>query len=124
MALTRANERYTYGVDGIHFLMHDGPIGIGPMWVVCRVTLEALSQFGRTMRLTEPTDIFETGRDAIERAASNKYDRTTRVPYEILTVTIEDLDVDASQDGPDLNSCPSAGRALQGCATGNEKARR
>jgi hypothetical protein len=33
------------------------------------------------------TEIFETGRDRIERAASNKYDQTTRIPYEVLTVT-------------------------------------
>jgi hypothetical protein len=46
------------------------------------------------MSLTEPIEIFETASDRIERAASNKYDRTARVPYEILAVTIEDLNVD------------------------------
>jgi hypothetical protein len=65
----------------------------GPTEVVCRIDLDALSQFDRTIGLTEPTEIFETARDRIERAASNKYDQTTRVPYEILAVTIEDLNV-------------------------------
>jgi hypothetical protein len=78
-------------VDGIHFLMQDGPTV-----VVCRITVEALFQLGRTVSLTEPTEIFETGRDAIERAASNKYDRTSRRPYEVLTITADDLDLDGA----------------------------
>jgi Protein of unknown function (DUF1488) len=89
MPLTRAQERYTFRVDGIHFLMQDGP-----MEVVCRITVEALSQFGRTIGLTESNEILETGRDAIERAASNKYDRTRRRPYEVVTVTTDDLGLD------------------------------
>ncbi len=51
---------------------------------------------GRTISLTEPTEIFETGRDAIERAASNKYDRTSRRPYEVLTITADDLELDSA----------------------------
>jgi Protein of unknown function (DUF1488) len=78
----RADERYTVRQDGIIFLMLDGP-----MEVVCEITLEALSQLGTTIGSTEPTDVFVTGRDAIERAASDKYDRTSRRPYEIITVT-------------------------------------
>jgi Protein of unknown function (DUF1488) len=77
------------GDDGINFLMYDGP-----MEVICRIGLEALSEFGRTMGLSEMTEIFETGRAAIERAASNKYDRTTRRPYEVVTVTANDLGLD------------------------------
>jgi hypothetical protein len=88
MPLTRANDQYTIGGDGIHFLMQDGPAE-----VVCNITIEALSQLGRVRGLTEPTEIFETTKDAIERVASDKYDRTTRVPYEVLTVTTDDLDV-------------------------------
>lgn len=89
MPLTRAQERYTFHVDGIHFLMQDGPIE-----VVCQITVEALSQFGGTIGLAEPTEIFEAGRAAIERAASNKYDRTSRRPYEVMTITIDDLGLD------------------------------
>jgi hypothetical protein len=78
-----------FGADGIHFLMHDGPTE-----VVCRIDLDALSQFGRTIGLTEPTEIFETGRAAIEPTASDKYERTTRCHYEALTVTIYNLGLD------------------------------
>jgi hypothetical protein len=65
----------------------------GPMEVVCRITLEALSQFGRTIGLSEPSEIFETGRHAIEHTASDKYDRTSRRPYEAVTITADDLDL-------------------------------
>jgi hypothetical protein len=82
----RANERYMLRANGIHFLMRDGP-----EQVVCQITIEALSQFGKTIGLTEPTAIFETGRVAIERLASDKYDRTARRHYEIVTITANDL---------------------------------
>jgi hypothetical protein len=88
MPLTRARDRYTSHVDAIHFLMQDGPTE-----VVCRINLDALSEFGRTIGLSEPTEIFETGRAAIERAASEKYDRTSRRPYEVVTITADDLDL-------------------------------
>jgi hypothetical protein len=65
----------------------------GPMKVVCEISRETLTRLGRVMGLTELSRIFETGREAIERAASDKYDRTTRVRYEVLILTIEDLDL-------------------------------
>jgi hypothetical protein len=86
MPLTRASETYTLREDGIYFLMQDGPEE-----VVCQVTLEALSKLGRPTGLIGPTEIFETGRDTIERAAGNKYDRTSRRFYEVVTVTADDL---------------------------------
>jgi hypothetical protein len=86
MPLTGAPRKYTVRRDGIYFLMRDGQLE-----VICRIDFQTLSQFGRTIGPTEPTEIFETGRDRIERAASEKYDQTTRVEYEILTVTIKDL---------------------------------
>ena len=86
MPLTRASDRYTSGVDGINFLMRDGSIE-----VICRIDLETLSQFGRTIGLSETIEIFETGRATIERAAATKYDRTSRRPYEVVTVTAGDL---------------------------------
>jgi Protein of unknown function (DUF1488) len=88
MPLTRANEGYAFREDGIHFLMRDGREE-----VVCRIIIEALFQLGRTLALTELTEVFETGREIIERAAGNKYDRTTRRPYEVLTITTDDLDL-------------------------------
>ena len=91
MSLTRAQERYTSSLDGIHFLMQHGPIE-----VVCRIAVEALSQLGQTLGLSEPNEIFETGKDAIERAASNKYDRTSRRPYEVLIITANDLSLDGA----------------------------
>ena len=42
----------------------------------------------------ELAEVFETGRDAIERAASDKFDRTSRRPYEVVTVTADDLGLD------------------------------
>jgi hypothetical protein len=86
MPLTRASETYTLREDGIYFLMQDGPEE-----VVCQITLEALSKLGRTTGLVGPTEIFETRRDTIERAAGSKYDRTSRRPYEVVTVTADDL---------------------------------
>ena len=86
MPLTRASETYTPREDGIYFLMQDGPEE-----VVCQITLEALSKLGRTTGLTGLTEIFETRRDTIERVAGNKYDRTSRRSYEVVTVTADDL---------------------------------
>jgi Protein of unknown function (DUF1488) len=86
MPLTRASDRYTSGVDGIRFLMKDGPMEVG-----CRIDLEALSQFGRTIGLSETIEIFETGRTTIERVASNKYDRTSRRLYVMVAITADDL---------------------------------
>jgi hypothetical protein len=82
----RPIEGHTLREDGIYFLMRDGPEE-----VVCQITLEALSKLGRTTGLMGPTEIFETGRGIIERAAGNKYDRTSRRPYEVVTVTADDL---------------------------------
>jgi hypothetical protein len=83
----KAVEKYTVREDGIYFLMQDGPTG-----VVCEITLEALSQLGRANGLAEPTEICKTTRDAVERVASDKYDRTARRPYEIVTITADDVD--------------------------------
>jgi hypothetical protein len=41
--------------------------------------------------LTDATEIFRRERATIERAASHKYDRTSRRDYEIVTVTTADL---------------------------------
>jgi hypothetical protein len=76
-------------MDGIRFLMQDGP-----MEVVCRIDLDALCQFGRTIGLSETIEIFETGRTTIERVASNKYDRTSRRLYEVVAITADDLGCD------------------------------
>jgi hypothetical protein len=76
-------------MEGINFLMRDGPAE-----VICRIDLEILSQFGKTIGLSEAIEIFEAGRAAIERAASDRYDRTSRRPYEVVTITAGDLGLD------------------------------
>jgi hypothetical protein len=86
MPLTRARDNYTVRADGIRFLMRDGPFEI-----ICQIELETLSQSGNVRDLSEAIEIFERDRAAIERAASNKYDRTSRQDYEILVVTPADL---------------------------------
>lgn len=86
MPLTRARENYTVRADGILFLMWDGQCE-----VICRVDLETLCDFGHATGLAESIDVFRRRRAAIERAASRKYDQTTRQDYEIVTVTAADL---------------------------------
>jgi hypothetical protein len=88
MSLTRLSDRYRLGEDSTSFMMLDGPTE-----VVCEIGRETLARLCRGTGLTELSKIFERYRDTMERAASGKYARTTRVLYEVLTVTIEDLDV-------------------------------
>jgi hypothetical protein len=86
MPLTRARDNYTVHADGIRFLMRDGPFEI-----ICQIELETLAQAGNARDVSQATEIFERERATIERAASNKYDRTSRQDYEILVVTTADL---------------------------------
>ncbi len=67
------------------FLMRDGLSEI-----ICHVELETLFQIGNT-DLNETIGIFERERSMIERAASDKYDRTSRRDYEIVIITAVDL---------------------------------
>ncbi len=86
MPLTRARDSYTVRADGIRFLMRDGSFEI-----ICQIELETLSQFGNATGVNETVEIFRRDRARIERAASNKYDRTSRRDYEIVIVTPADL---------------------------------
>jgi hypothetical protein len=86
MPLTRARDGYTVRADGIRFLMRDGSYEI-----ICQIGLEALSQIGNTADLSESIGIFQRDRAMIERAASDKYDRTSRRDYEIVIITSADL---------------------------------
>jgi hypothetical protein len=86
MPLTRAGDSYTVRADGIRFLMRDGSFEI-----ICQIKLETLSQIGQTADLNETIGIFQRDRAMIERAASNKYDRTSRQDYEIVVLTPADL---------------------------------
>jgi hypothetical protein len=63
----------------------------GPFEIICQIELETLSQLGNARDLSEAVEIFERNRAMIERAASDKYDQTSRRDYEILVVTSADL---------------------------------
>jgi hypothetical protein len=89
MPLTRARDNYALRTDGVYFLMREGPSA-----VICRIDVSTLCQFGSMRGLSETTEIFEASRATIERAASNKYGRTNRCPYELVTVTADDLGLD------------------------------
>jgi hypothetical protein len=86
MQLTRANDEYLSGPDGIRFLMQDGS-----REVPCRISLQALSAFGKSVGLSAAVEIFVNYRDKIERAASVIYDRTGPRHYETVTVTADAL---------------------------------
>jgi hypothetical protein len=86
MPLTRAPGRPVFKRDGVRFLMRDGPDE-----VPCSVSYRALLAFGRTVGMDDSTIIFVAYRDQIERAASDKYDRTARADYEVVTVMADDL---------------------------------
>jgi hypothetical protein len=86
MPLTRTNDEYISGPDGIRFFMQDGA-----REVPCRVSLQALSAFGKSVGLSVAVEIFMTYRDKIERAASVIYDRTGRRHYETVGVTADVL---------------------------------
>jgi hypothetical protein len=86
MPLTRARDNYRVSADGIRFLMRDGPLEI-----ICEIERETLSQIGNTSDVDETVAIFQHDRAMIERAASNKYDRTRRRDYEIISITAADL---------------------------------
>jgi hypothetical protein len=86
MPLTRARDGYTARADGIRFLMRDGSCDI-----ICQIRLETLSQIGNTADLNDTIGIFQRDRAMIERAASDKYDRTSRRDYEVVIVTTADL---------------------------------
>jgi len=88
MPLKRANSRFLSDAENVRFLMQEG-------WVemLCQIDFKTLSLFGRAIGLSGPLEIFEAHRDRFERAASDKYDRTTRHVYEVITVAATDLDL-------------------------------
>jgi hypothetical protein len=86
MPLTRASEQPVLRRDEIRFLMSDGGDE-----VICNISHRALLVLGATVGITDVRDIFSAYRDEIERAASDKYDRTAREQYEILEIGERDL---------------------------------
>jgi hypothetical protein len=86
MPLTRASEQPVFRRDEICFLMNDGGEE-----VICTVSIRVLLALGETVGTNDAQTIFRGHREEIERAASQKYDRTARVPYETLGVGERDL---------------------------------
>ena len=74
------------GPDGVRFLMQDGTDEIP-----CRISYETLSGLGQVLGLTEVGEVFVIYRHRIERAASAKYDRTSRREHEVVVLTLDDL---------------------------------
>jgi hypothetical protein len=81
MPLTRASEQPVFRWDEICFLMKDGEAQ-----VICAVSTRVLLAFGDPISMNDAQTIFWPYREEIERAASQKYDRTAREPYEILDI--------------------------------------
>jgi hypothetical protein len=86
--LTRAQDNYVSGPDSVRFLMRDGSHE-----VLCRISCETLSDLAREelVGMREAVEVFEACRSEIERAAGDKYDRSIRHDYEMVTVTADDL---------------------------------
>jgi Protein of unknown function (DUF1488) len=94
MPLTRARDNCTVCAGGIRFLMRDGRFE-----VICQIDVQTLSRFGSATSLAELIAVFQRDRSAIERAASDKYDRTKRQDYEIVMVTSTDLELMSGDSG-------------------------
>jgi Protein of unknown function (DUF1488) len=86
MPLTRASGQTVFRRNGVRFLMKDGLDEI-----VCSISNPVLLDFGDTVGISDIPLIFLTYREKIERAASSRYDRSTREPYEILKIGTRDL---------------------------------
>jgi Protein of unknown function (DUF1488) len=86
MPLTRASGRPILRMDGVRFLMMDGPCEL-----ICSISIQALLAFGDKVGMNDAQMIFWAYWDEIERAASDKYDRTSREHYEILGIDENDL---------------------------------
>jgi hypothetical protein len=81
MLLARASEQPVFRWDEIYFLMKDGDER-----VICTVSTRVLLALGDTVGMNDAQMIFRAYREEIERAASRKYVRTAREPYEILDI--------------------------------------
>ena len=86
MPLTMGGAQPIFKRNGVSFLMMDAE-----REVPCHISNQDLLSLGARLGLTEAALIFMARRGAIERAASDKYDRSTRQDYEIVTVTSSDL---------------------------------
>jgi hypothetical protein len=86
MPLTRVPKQAVLKMTSIRFLMKDGE------WeLICSVSNRALMAFGAKRGVQDAQMVFWAYQDEIERAASDKYDRTGRKDYDILHIDECDL---------------------------------
>jgi hypothetical protein len=87
MPLTRVAEaRTVFRRNGVSFLMKDAKNE-----VPCFITNRDLLSLAPNLGIDDAVAIFSAYRSAIERAASDSYDRSSRHNYEMLIVTASDL---------------------------------
>ena len=91
MPLTRSNEQILTTMMGVKFLMHDGKAE-----VACRAAREMLRyRFGSSDRDGDG-ETFRIHREAIEKAASDKYDAGIVEPHTDATVVVREVDIASS----------------------------
>src|SRR5271156_4715805 len=78
MPLITGSQRAFFRNGGVRFMMNAGTTE-----VPCLVSKRTLSNLGKAAGLTEAPLIFAAYRERIERAASDKWDRSTRQDYEV-----------------------------------------
>jgi hypothetical protein len=88
MPLTRAKPEFLINPHGVEFLMRDGE-----REVVCSADSEVLRYCFGSEDDAGYSDVFRLNRDAIEQAASEKYDTSAAVPpaYDRVTLTVADM---------------------------------
>jgi hypothetical protein len=86
MPLTRVPKQPVLKMSSIRFLMKDGA------WeLICSISNRTLMAFGAKWGMKDAQMVFWAYQDEIERAASDKYDRTGRKHYGILHIHEDDL---------------------------------
>jgi hypothetical protein len=86
MPLTRVPKQPVLRMTSIRFLMKDGE------WeLICSISNRTLMAFGAKWGMKDAQMVFWAHQDEIERAASDKYDRTGRKDYGILHIHEDDL---------------------------------
>ena len=88
MPLTRAKPEFLINLHGVEFLMRDGE-----REVVCSADPEVLRYCFGGEDAAGYSQVFQLNRDAIEQAASEKYDSAAAVPpsHDRLTITVADM---------------------------------
>ena len=91
MPLTRSNEQILTTMMGVEFLMCDGETE-----VACRATRELLRYRFGSSDCDGDGATFKLHREAIEKAASDKYDAGMVEPHTDATVVVGEIDMASS----------------------------